>query len=603
MAKPSGSTARSAWGHAKKMIAPAYLDRTLCLDRRVADLMSRMTVEDKVGLMFQPIAVVGNPAVPLTMLDLPSPQSMIAERKVTHFSLAGSAPSGRGYAEWHNALQEIAAGLPLRIPVTLSSDPRHSFTDNPAAAAAAGPFSQWPEALGLAAIGSEEVVARFADIARREYVAAGLRVALHPQIDLATEPRWCRINGTFGEDSQLTSRLAIAYIRGFQGTQLGPDSVSTMVKHFPGGGPQKDGEDPHFPYGREQIYPGNNFEYHLKPFEAAIAAGASQVMPYYGMPLGTQYEEVGFAFNRSVITGLLRERYRFDGIVCADWSIISDSTIFGQPIAARAWGVESLSRAERLLKAIDAGVDQFGGEHCTDVLLPLVLCGRISETRIDESVRRLLREKFVLGLFDNPYVDADRAETVIGNAEFREAGLAAQRQSLTLLTNTRRAEGPVLPLKRSIAVYAEGLDLAVLADYATVASDPAHADVAILRVKAPYEPRAGSISQYFRAGSLEFSASELNRLRTVCDAVPTVIDIYLDRPAVIGPLVQSAAAVIANYGASDVAVLDVLFGAEQPNGRLPFDIPRSIRSVVESKTDVPFDTVDPLFRFGHGLSY
>ena len=169
------------------------------------------------------------------------------------------------------------------------------------------------------------------------------------------------------------------------------------------------------------------------------------MMPYYGMPVGTPYEEVGFGFNKSVITGLLRERCGFDGIVCADWSIISDSNILGQQIAARAWGVENLSRAERVVKAVEAGIDQFGGEHCTDVLLPLVRSGQISETRIDQSVHRLLREKFILGLFDNPYIDADVAEAVIGNADFREAGLAAQREALTLLTNNA-----VLPLKRGI---------------------------------------------------------------------------------------------------------------------------------------------------------
>ncbi len=553
--------------------------------------------------MFHAITPVADPAVPAPMLDLPSALSMITERKMNHFNVIGSSASGRGFAEWHNTVQKIAADTPLGIPVTFSTDPRHSFTDNPAAAASAGPFSQWPETLGLAAIGSDDLVEQFADIARREYLAVGIRVALHPMIDLATEPRWCRINGTFGEDEALTSRLVVSYIRGFQGETLGRESVSTMVKHFPGGGAQKDGEDPHFPYGREQIYPGNNFEYHLKPFEAAIAAGGSQMMPYYGMPVGTQYEEVAFGFNKSVITGLLRERYGFDGIVCADWSIISDSNILGQKISARAWGVEHLSRAERVLKAINAGVDQFGGEHCTDVLLPLVRSGQIPEARIDESVRRLLREKFVLGLFDNPYVDVDKADAIIGNSEFRKAGLIAQRQSLTLLSNSETANGPILPLSRGIIVYAEGVDAAELANYATVTSEIDQADVAILRVKAPYEPRTGSLSEFFHAGSLAFPESTLDHLRTVCSTVPTVIDVYLDRPAIILPLVESAAAVMANYGASDAAVLDVLFGADQPQGHLPFDIPRSMAAVIESKPDVPFDTADPLFRFGYGLHY
>ncbi|MFJ9060484.1 glycoside hydrolase family 3 N-terminal domain-containing protein [Streptomyces sp. NPDC102409] len=135
-------------------------------------------------------------------------------------------------------------------------------------------------------------------------VAVGIRLALHPQIDLATEPRWSRTSGTFGEDADLTSRLVAAYLEGLRGPggQLGADSVAAMVKHFPGGGSQLDGEDAHFACGREQVYPGGFFDYHLEPFKAALAAGATQIMPYYGMPVGTPYEEVGFGFNKGIIS-------------------------------------------------------------------------------------------------------------------------------------------------------------------------------------------------------------------------------------------------------------------------------------------------------------
>ena len=297
--------------------------------------------------------------------------------------------------------------------------------------------------------------------------------------DLATEPRWARIVGTFGEDADLVGRLTAAYIRGFQGETLGPHSVACMLKHFPGGGPQKDGEDPHFAYGREQVYPGDNLEYHLQPFAAALDAGAAQVMPYYGMPVGTPFEEVGFGFNRDVVTGLLRTRFGFDGVVCADWSLLTD--IRGADgevmIDAKAWGVEDLSVPERLAKAIDAGVDQFGGEECTDVLLALVRSGRISEARLDESARRLLRDKFRLGLFDDPFVDPDAAERTVGRADFREAGERAQRRAITLLQN----DGGVLPLRQGARIYVEGVDAEVAAGYGEVVTDPAAAEVAILR--------------------------------------------------------------------------------------------------------------------------
>ena len=302
-----------------------YQDPQIPVDRRVADLIDRMPLEDKAGLLFHDMVSPGDLDALNSLVSLPSATTLVTEFRLRHFNLLGAAPDGRQFAQWHNQLQALAAEQPLAIPVTISTDPRHHFTDNPLLSILAGPFSQWPEPLGLAAIGSEELVREFADIVRQEYCAVGIRVVLHPQIDLATEPRWPRISQTFGEDADLTSRLVVAYIRGFQGETLGPDSVATMTKHFPGGGPQKDGEDPHFAWGREQVYPGGNFDYHLRPFRAALAAGTSQIMPYYGMPVGTEYEEVGFSFNRSVITGLLREQLGFDGIVCTDWGLVIDA--------------------------------------------------------------------------------------------------------------------------------------------------------------------------------------------------------------------------------------------------------------------------------------
>jgi beta-glucosidase len=582
-----------------------YQDSQVPVDRRVADLMARMSLEDKAGLLFHDMVAPGDLDAPNTLVSLPSARTLVAEFRLRHFNLLGALPDGRQFAQWHNQLQRLAAEQPLAIPVTLSTDPRHHFTDNPLMSIMAGPFSQWPEPLGLAAIGSEQLVHGFADTARQEYTAVGIRVALHPQIDLTTEPRWPRISQTFGEDADLTCRLAVAYIRGFQGESLGHDSVATMAKHFPGGGPQKDGQDPHFAWGREQVYPGGYFDYHLRPFRAALAAGTSQIMPYYGMPVGTEFEEVGFSFNRSVITGLLREQLGFDGIVCTDWGLVIDAPEPGPLSAARAWGVEHLSEDERLLKLLDAGVDQFGGECCTDRLVHLVKAGRASESRIDESARRILREKFTLGLFDRPFVDEDAAALVLGRADFRAAGRRAQQMALTLLTNEMSAAGsPTLPLRRGIKVYAEGTTAENFASYATVVGDPAEADVAILRLKTPWEPSGhGGFADLFHGGSLEFAPDELERLVSICEAVPTIVDVYLERPAVLGPLGAAAAAIIGNFGIDERALLDVLFGEASPEGNLPFDLPRSMAAVVASRSDVPFDTADPLFRFGHGLRY
>lgn len=602
------TTTESAEGEA---VDARYRDASLPIADRVEILLSQMTLEEKAGLFFQTMITIGEGgelAGVDPVFDLPSTEEYVLGRGMNHFNVLGAAPTGRQMAEWHNRLQELAATTRLGIPVTVSTDPRHSFSDNPGAAIMAGPFSQWPEAIGLAAIGDEATMTRFGDIARREYTAVGIRVALHPQVDLATEPRWSRQVATFGEDPELSGRMGAAYIRGFQGAELGPDSVATMTKHFPGGGPQQDGEDPHFAYGREQVYPGGEFELHLKPFEAAFEAGTSQIMPYYGMPVGTEYEEVGFGFNKSVITGLLRERYGFDGIVCTDWGLLSDAEIMGQPFPARAWGVEHLTTRERMRKVLDAGADQFGGEAIPELLIDLVEQGDVSEERLDVSARRLLREKFVLGLFDRPLVDVEAAERTVGAAEFRAAGEAAQRASITLLSNAERADAigalePTLPIAHGLRMYVEGIAPEVAAEYGEVVGTPAEADVAILRLQAPYEQRATMFENFFHAGSLDFADETVAHVREVAASVPTVVDVFLDRPAILTPFAGHVSAIVANYGASARALLDVLVGDARPQGSLPFDLPSSMAAVEANRPDVPFDTADPLFRFGHGLRY
>jgi beta-glucosidase len=421
-------------------------------------------------------------------------------------------------------------------------------------------------------------------------------------MDLATEPRWCRANGTFGEDAELASQMGSAYIGGFQGRVLGKESVACMTKHFPGGGPQMNGEDAHFSYGKEQVYPGNNFDYHLKPFEAAFAAGTSQIMPYYGMPVKTEFEEKGFAFNKAVITGLLREKYGFDGIVCTDWLLLNGLWMFGKElIEAKAWGVEHLSPIERAQLVLEAGCDQFGGESCPELIVELVRSGKISEERINQSVRRLLREKFRLGLFDQPYLDAEVTEKTIGRADFKARGELAQRKSIVLLKNGQ--EKPVLPLSGKPKIYIENIHPEIAALYGDVVSDLAQADFAILRLAAPYEKRKGFLDSLFHAGDLDFKSPEKERLLAILDKVPTVVDFYFERPAVIPEINAGAVALLGNFGANDAAVLDVIFGRFEPNGKLPFEIPSSLEAVRNQKEDLPYDSENPLYPFGFGLSY
>ncbi|MFF8186408.1 glycoside hydrolase family 3 protein [Microbacterium sp. NPDC016588] len=582
-----------------------YEDPRRSTEERTEDLLGRLSLEEKCGLMFQTVIEVGEDG---ELLEAPgriskSPTTaVVVGKNMTHFNVH-AIRTARQAATWNNALQALAETTPHGIPVTISTDPRHAFVENTGVGFAAGPFSQWPEGLGLAALDDVETVREFADVARREYVAVGIRAALHPQIDLATEPRWGRQAQTLGQDAARVAEFTAAYLRGFQGEELGPDSVACTTKHFPGGGPQQGGEDAHFPYGREQVYPGGMFDYHLEPFREAIRRGTAGMMPYYGMPVGLEVdgqpiEEVGFGYNRQIITGLLREELGYDGVVVTDWELVNDNHVGDQVLPARAWGVEELTASERMEKILDAGADQFGGEECVEMLVDLVRAGRVSEERIDRSARRLLRVKFALGLFDDPYVDVDAAERIVGNAEFRELGERAQARSLTVLVN----EGDVLPLRPTGAVYVEGFRADDVAELGRVVSDPAEADLALVRIGAPFDPRDDLfLEAWFHQGSLEFAPGLVYRLRRIAASCPLVLVVNLDRPAILTPFVGHAAAIVADYGSSARAVLDALTGRVAPQGRLPIEIPRSMDAVRASREDVPSDTGDPVFPVHFGL--
>ncbi|HLF35834.1 MAG TPA: glycoside hydrolase family 3 N-terminal domain-containing protein, partial [Cyclobacteriaceae bacterium] len=491
----------------------------------------------------------------------------------------------------------------LGIPVTIASDPRSHFTANQFAEMMAGDFSLWPEPLGFAAIGDSVLMQKFGDIVRREYRAAGIHLALHPMADLATEPRWPRINGTFGEDAHLAASLVAAYIKGFQGDSLSSSSVACMTKHFSGGGPQKEGLDPHFQFQKGQVYPGNNFNYHLIPFEAAFAAGSAQIMPYYGVPMDQTSENVGLGFNRDIITGLLREKYHFDGVVCTDWGLISDVKFVGIDYPARAHGVLHLSPEERMLKVINAGCDQFGGESIPEMLVKLVKDGKITEERIDQSVRRILKDKFRLGLFENPYVDPDKAVEIVGRKDFREAGLDAQRRSLVLLKNGMINNQSALPLSTGLKIFIQGIDKSVAAKFATIVDKPEDSDVAIIRLSTPFEPREGFVEALFHHGDLDFKGEQKQEILALLEKVPTIVNLYLDRPAVIPEIAEKSAALIANFGATDEVLLEVIFGKFKPEGRLPVEMPSSMDAVRNQYEDVPYDSKDPLYKYGYGLSY
>jgi len=567
-----------------------YEDSTQPIEARIEDLLSQMTIEEKAGLMFNAISGVGM-GEGFQRVD-----SLISKVYINHLDMPGMATAKEIQAH-NNNLQKTAENTRLGIPITFYSDPRNGLEKNEAAGENRF-HSWWPSELGFGAIGDEEVVREFGDIGRQEYLALGIRLALHPMADLATEPRWFRTYTTFGEDADLSARLTKAYVQGFQSDQLGSHSILCQTKHFPGGGPQKDGLDAHFPTGKEQVYPGGMFDYHLKPFtEGALPAGTAQLMLYYGVPVDITDEPVAFAYNKEIVTDLLRDSLGFDGVVSTDWALIFDNP--AKP--ASAWGVEDLSPKERVKKIIDAGVDMFGGESCADLVVELVTEGSITESRIDTSIRRILHDKFILGLFDNPYLKEEALE-VFENESYKEKGKEAQRKSLVLLKN----EEKILPLSANTKVYLEGLNREDFADYATLVETPEEADVILLKFGTPYTPVANPkffLERLFQQGRLDFSEVEKADMLSLINTKPTISIFTMKRPAVIPELNEASKALIVDFNCQDEILAELIFGKFKPTGKLPVELPSSTQAVAKQFEDVPYDSKNPLYPFGFGLSY
>lgn len=586
-----------------------YEDPRQPIGKRVEDLLSQMTVEEKAGLMFSPqldvckperIGTKGMEATGGSALEI------ILGRKINTVCAMGTL-SPREFVRWHNTIQKVAECSRLGIPVTICSDPRHVNIkkDNPLAMQRGEGLSSWPGQLGFAAARDEKLVEEYAKIASEELRAIGIRFALHPALDTATEPRWCRISETYGEDAELNAKLGAAYVRGMQGKELGKESVACCIKHFPGGGPQKDGWDPHFSYGKEQVYPGGKFEYHMIPFKKVIREGVAAVMPYYGMPVGLDgIEEVGFNFNKTVTKDILRDQLGFDGIVHTDYSIIDGIRVLGKTvIPGRAWGCENLNSEERILKALDASVDQIGGEFCAHKLAKLVQEGRVPEERLDVSCRKILELKMRLGLFDHPYLDEETAARECNKPEHQAKAKEAMRRSLVLLKKEKDGK-QMLPLTGRPKLYVQGVPEEIAKEYGELVNSPQDADAAVVWLEAPHRPdHRELLSNMFLSGNLEYTEKETAQLEKVMKSCPTIVVIHMIRPAVIPEIAKDAAGVLAEFDASADVVMDAIFGKFSPTGKLPFTLAASQEAILKQKSDTPFDMEEPLYPFGYGLTY
>ncbi|MGB5357958.1 MAG: glycoside hydrolase family 3 N-terminal domain-containing protein [Eudoraea sp.] len=507
-----------------------YEDWRLPVDERAKDLASKMSVEQIAGLMLysghqsipsggrrssnyggKPYAESG--ALPSDLSD--NQKKFLTEDNLRHV-LITSVESAAVAAQWNNNAQAHVEGIGLGIPINTSSDPRHgSDTYAEFNEGAGGEISMWPGTLGIAASFDPELMKKFGEIASREYRALGIATALSPQIDLATEPRWSRFDGTMGEDPNLATDLARAYVDGFQSSEDGDwgfESVNTMVKHWPGGGPEEGGRDGHFGYGAYAVYPGKNIKDHLQPFtEGAFKLEgptkmASAVMPYYTISDG-EGEAVANGFNKYLITDLLRGEYGYDGVLCTDWRITGDVSSIDR-FEGKPWGVESLSIEERHYKAIEAGMDQFGGNNDMKPVIAAYKMGVEEQgeehmrERFETSAIRLLKNIFRVGLFENPYLDIEETKAIVGKPDFMKAGFDAQLRSVIMIKN----QVNTLPVREKQKVYVPEryiapsanwfgsvtpertevpLNMAVVAQYFEVVENPQDADFALVSIESP----------------------------------------------------------------------------------------------------------------------
>jgi beta-glucosidase len=521
-----------------------YEDWRLPVDKRAKDLAGRLSVEEIAGLMLysshqaipsarggfvpraggtyggKPYAESGAKASDLSDQQI----KFLTEDNLRHV-LITTVETAEVAAIWNNNAQTLVEGIGFGIPVNSSSDPRHSTRASAEYnAGSGGQISMWPGSLGIVATFDPEAMKRFGEIASVEYRALGISTALSPQIDLATEPRWSRFNGTMGEDPDLATDMARAYVDGFQtsgpGSEIdggwGYHSVNAMVKHWPGGGPEEGGRDAHYGYGEYAVYPGNNLKDHLKPFTDGAfklngpTGSAAAVMPYYTISYDqdkTFGENVGNSYSKYLITDLLRGANNYDGVICTDWMITKD--VSGIDVfEGKCWGVENLTEPERHYKAIMAGVDQFGGNNEMGPVIEAYQKGvsehgeKFMRSRFEASAIRLLRNIFRVGLFENPYLDPTESMNMVGSPEFMKTGYDTQIRSIVMLKNQEK----VLPVEKHLKVYlpkkrnpagrnrageevpeswSDPMNITVVSRYFEVVDNPGDADFAIACISSP----------------------------------------------------------------------------------------------------------------------
>lgn len=597
-----------------------YEDWRLSPEERAKDLLSRLSLKEKAGIMMHGNAPSLDDAIGRgDKYDFDKLSTMILTDKVNSF-ITRLQVNPKDFAAQNNQLQKIAESDRLSIPLTISIDPRNTFYYDDELSSKSG-FSQWPGTLGMAAIGIEQDINEYGNIIRQEYRSLGVTQALSPQADLGTEPRWARFEGTFGESPELSKKMVRGYISGMQNGKggLNSQSVAAVVKHWVGYGAAENGFDSHNAYGKYALFTKkDSLKEHIIPFTGAFEVNVSGIMPTYSILKNAQInnhqiEAVGAGFNSYLLKDLLRDTYKFKGVIMSDWSITNDCNEVcenGTPpgvtpkVEGMPWGVEKLTKEERFIKAVEAGVQQFGGVSDSSIIVNAVENKKLTEKMLDEAVLAILIQKFELGQFETPYVDENIANQFVGNEDFQKVASQAQYHSMVLLENKQK----ILPLKKAAKVYLYGFSATTknqLSNNVNIVDSLDKADVVVVRLNAPYEQNH---KNYFfgtmhHEGSLAFPTNDkdIAFIAQASKKHPVIVSVYLDRPAILTPLKQYANAVIANFGVNDEILFTRLFDNKPYVAKMPFALPDSMASVKKQAPDLPND-MKALYPLGYGLT-
>ena len=465
-----------------------------------------------------------------------------------------------------------------------------------------------PDQITLAAAGDVDLVRQLNDIQRQEMKALGVRMSLSPDADLCTDPRWGRTQECFGEDAEVAAQMVVAAVQGLQGgSELTPDSIIACVKHFPGSGPQTDGKD-----GSPIILNDDTLDMHLTTFKAAIEAGAASIMPYgYStVPyLGGDAEDHVAQESEVVIKDLLKEQLGYEGIIQSDWGYnFVDAAVAGCDIIGGAGSREAEKMAETL-----------------------------TEEELNDKVGRILKAKFQLGIFENPYADLETAKAVVGTQEAYDLAKSAAAKALTLVKYDNPVEltGKKILVAGALAEDAAALNsgwkvpndnfefdrtnaesileaiinaagednVTFIGDDASQIPDSIGDDtVAVLVVgegAGTHDPKWGSDTLEFPEEQQALAAG----LKAAGANVVTVV--VMNRAYVLTPIADNSDNVILAYRpgmtAGAEAVADALFGKAPISGHTPWQIPATMESVLAQREDVAKDIADPLYDYGFGI--